>query len=621
MANAFQSNAFQSDAFQIETEVSLTGVAATGGVGSFGTAAPAITVAGGSGPDYAAETANKSVNVAVASGDMLVFGFPFRSANSDAFGLGGGTVTYNGVALTRLAATAAPTSAFYQCALFGITNPVAGTHSLTVSPAGQSLTGNSWYAVVSNALVSAGFATATTNASDSAASPQNVSVSTTSGGVAFDATLLTAPAASPSIQNGATLIRAAADPFFANQCLGGYKTDATQLGWSWSGGSAAVAQVASYVQAQASSPGVSFTIALAGVAGTGAAGAVAPQFSVALSGVSATGQTSAPGTAVGLSGVAGTGASGAPTAQFAVALSGVSATGQTSAPGTGLGLDGAPATSGTGSLSLSFEVALSGVGATSAVGIEAAGASRSLSGVEGTGAAGAAGIDFLVALAGAPATGDAGALDPTTQISVDLAGVSASGSVGSTAVSVDAAPAGSAAASAAGSLSPNFDVALSGVQATGAVGIEAAGSQRALSGAEANGQVGSAGVAFVVSLSGVAATGAAGVVDDTQGEVFTAGVSGVSADGETGSLSVSISVGLQGASSTGAVGSVFLPGEEPQQPSHEVVGPQRAPRVQPPTQEFHGTLKISGGGHVVLHGHSEIPTPAEQVLAFLYMAA
>lgn len=221
------------------------------------------------------------------------------------------------------------------------------------------------------------------------------------------------------------------------------------------------------------------TLALTGVAGTGATGTLTPSTAVPLTGNAGTGQigTVVPSRTVPLTGVAGAGATG------------------TAAPGTTLALTGNSATGQVGNVTPSLSVAITGVAATGQVGTLAPSTTIGLTGVQATGQVGNVSTsgDLTLALTGIAATGAVGTLTPAT--SVPVTGVSAT--------------------SAVGSVAPALSLATTGAAATGQVGTPNAGTSVPISGNSATGQVGTVTVAssdVTIALTGVSASGQVGTL-------------------------------------------------------------------------------------------------------------
>ena len=266
------------------------------------------------------------------------------------------------------------------------------------------------------------------------------------------------------------------------------------------------------------------TLALSGVAATGAAGALAPTITNALAGVAATGAvgtlTPTVGVTVALTGAAATGATGSLAPSMSVALSGAAATGAvgtlTPTVGVTVALTGAAATGAVGLLVPSIIAALAGAAATGAVGVltPVTGTTVALTGAVGTGATGSLAPAFSLSITGAAATGAAGTLTPVSGTTVALAGVSGASAVGLLVPGFSLSVAGVSATGAAGVLVPGFGLSVSGVSATGAVGTlsPSTGTFVALTGVASTGQYGSLAPSFALNLSGILATGYAGAL-------------------------------------------------------------------------------------------------------------
>ncbi|MBT2300375.1 hypothetical protein J7E70_07845 [Variovorax paradoxus] len=230
---------------------------------------------------------------------------------------------------------------------------------------------------------------------------------------------------------------------------------------------------------KASAGGGDVSAALTGVAGTGAAGTVAPS------------------TAKALTGGAGTGSPGSVAVAASKALTGNAGTGAV------------------GTTSPSVTIALAGNAATGVVGTVSAGsdATAALTGVAGTGAVGSVSPAVDKALSGNAGAGGVGTVVPSTAKA--LSGNAGTGSPGSVAPSTSAGLSGNPAAGSVGTAGASVTLALSGVAGTGAVGAVVADTGSviaALTGTEGTGQAGSLGIDVVIALTGVSASGIAGDV-------------------------------------------------------------------------------------------------------------
>lgn len=281
------------------------------------------------------------------------------------------------------------------------------------------------------------------------------------------------------------------------------------------------------------------TVALTGVAGTGAVGTLAPATSVATTGNAATSAvgTAAPSTTVAVTGNAAAGAVGTVSAQSAAIVGSrrrsmsagpavnpynlrkfyQSPRNKFSAPSVTVALTGVSGTGGAGTIAPVASVALTGNAATGVVGTLTPTRTVAMTGNAATAAVGTLAPATVVPLTGVSATGGTGTISPQQAGSAAISGVSATGT--------------------AGTATPNTSVAATGVQATSAAG--AVGQSR------------------TVALTGASATSAAGNVNSTSDIVVA--ISGNAASAQVGSLLAARSIALSGLFASASVGRVEIP--------------------------------------------------------------
>lgn len=187
------------------------------------------------------------------------------------------------------------------------------------------------------------------------------------------------------------------------------------------------------------------TIALTGVAATGAVGTVGVVHDQALTGNAGTGAVGsvAVAHAQALTGAAGTGAVGTVGVDHVQALTGVAATGAVGSVGAAvaLALTGVAGAGAVGTVGVDHVQPLGGVEGVGAVGtVTVAGSpdvTAALSGVAGTGAVGTVGVDHVQPLSGAAGTGAVGTVTAVSggDVTVALTGVQGTGEVGTVAAS------------------------------------------------------------------------------------------------------------------------------------------------------------------------------------------
>lgn len=263
-----------------------------------------------------------------------------------------------------------------------------------------------------------------------------------------------------------------------------------------------------------------------------------------------------------LTGVAATGAVGNLGDAISYALTGNAATGSVGNLGDAISyaLTGNAASGGVGSVVPSIAYALTGNAATGAPGSLAAGVSYALTGNAATGNVGAVVSDISYGLTGNQATGAVGTLSTGNDASAALTGVSATGQVGTLGVSIT--------------------YALTGVSAAGSVGSLLASITQPVTGNQATGSVGSLGDAVSYGLTGVQATGEVGTLG-VPGDV-TKALTGVSAEGQVGNLTPALeaTTGQDGASPTRP-----RKRRRPVDDSPEVFEPQKVEQPQPESAE------------------------------------
>lgn len=298
--------------------------------------------------------------------------------------------------------------------------------------------------------------------------------------------------------------------------------------------------------------GAGVTLALTGVAASGAPGTLTPVHSAALSG---TESTASVGTLV---------AADAPT------LSGLALTGAAGNLGTStltLGLSGVATSATAGSVVASPSRALTGVAATSGLGAlvvlpTGPRKSRKIDEVHATAGRGSVGVTHTVALTGVTASLSAGNLVVVGagNVVVALTGVQATRGIGSVGVTRSRALTGAASSAAVGTLGTARSRALSGTQASGVLNTFGADHEQDLTlvptGNVATGGVGTLGRSIEVGLVGVQSVADPGTLLFVEPPDIAVELSGVAGSAEVGTLAPDSAVPLTGEDLVGAVGDV-----------------------------------------------------------------
>jgi hypothetical protein len=194
----------------------------------FGTSTlPQVTAPGNSGPFTFSHTAPG------AGTDSAIVVFVIMRLST----LGGhSTVTFNGVSCPFFATTDTGDTETYRIESFVLANPAAGAHNVSISLIGSpGFMGAFAVSLTSVDQTTPIFGSAVTP-SDSPVSPINTIITVPSGGFAIDGVIVSGAGATLTIQNAATEIFNVADDFGAfGRLAAGYKADASQLGWAFTG--------------------------------------------------------------------------------------------------------------------------------------------------------------------------------------------------------------------------------------------------------------------------------------------------------------------------------------------------------------------------------------------------
>jgi fibronectin-binding autotransporter adhesin len=155
-----------------------------------------------------------------------------------------------------------------------------------------------------------------------------------------------------------------------------------------------------------------------------------------------------------------------------LALTGVAATGAagTVGPARAVALTGAASSSAVGSLGVGMSVVLTGAAATGAAGTIGPGRSVGITGVGASSAVGSVTPAISIVLTGASAVGQLGTIGVNGNLTIALTGVSSTGAAGTVGPGRSVPVSGVALAGAVGSLGVAISRALTGVGATGIVG-------------------------------------------------------------------------------------------------------------------------------------------------------
>ena len=244
-----------------------------------------------------------------------------------------------------------------------------------------------------------------------------------------------------------------------------------------------------------------------------------------------------------------------------LALTGVAASGAVGSFGRtlALGLTGVLATGATGTLTptITYGATLTGVAATGAVGSVVGSRTLGLAGLSSTATAGTLASSRSTGITGIAASGALGSFGVTKSGSVTLTGVLSTGAVGSLSPATARALTGVLGTWAVGSVLPSADVtvALTGVNSATAVGAVISSQTKAITGNAATGAAGSVALSLSTTLTGQAATGAVGAFAFTKsGAVALTGLNGSWAIGSV-VAGVPVTVALTGVAGTSAIGS------------------------------------------------------------------
>lgn len=145
------------------------------------------------------------------------------------------SVTYGGIALTRVMATTPGVGISAVTYIYQLINPSTGTGDVVIALGSADLSANSFSASFFGVDQTVPISASNGLAAAYAESPKSLTISTPSGGVAID--MIGSPVTKVYTQgSGQTLVYSLANP--GNTSFSGmsYKTDATAMDWTWTGG-------------------------------------------------------------------------------------------------------------------------------------------------------------------------------------------------------------------------------------------------------------------------------------------------------------------------------------------------------------------------------------------------
>lgn len=177
-------------------------------------------------------------HTAPASGFLLVGVAWYNPIDSHA------SATFNTTALTERTYLTDGTGR--RVSLLGLAAPASGAHNIVVTFPSSSTAALAFGISFTGVDQISPYYDTQTQSSASPTSPKNIAISTATGSYAVDVGfILPSTATAGVIQNAATSLMNAADAIGAyGQFVGGYKLNATQLGWAWTGTSSTFLQAA-----------------------------------------------------------------------------------------------------------------------------------------------------------------------------------------------------------------------------------------------------------------------------------------------------------------------------------------------------------------------------------------
>lgn len=184
------------------------------------------------GAQWAVESSAKTWSHVVGGANrFLLVGVPMRASVIGT----NPTVTFNGVAATLVAGSPVIINA-QQVWLYGLVAPATGSLTVSVDPNTITWTGRAFSISFTGVDQSSPYADIQTDSVAGASSPQNISLTTPSGGCGVLAGFVQINATGVAHTGGATEIVNELDAFAAfGYSLGSYLQNASQLGWSWTG--------------------------------------------------------------------------------------------------------------------------------------------------------------------------------------------------------------------------------------------------------------------------------------------------------------------------------------------------------------------------------------------------
>jgi hypothetical protein len=187
---------------------------------------PQVTVPGSAGPFTFSHTAPG------AGLDSLLVVFVIQ--RNSVVG-GDSTVLFNGVSMGSPVATVGSADTF-RVEGYAKVAPATGAHNVSVTCIGSPSFMGAFAISFTGVDQVSPIAGSNNASSDTPASPINTVITVPAGGYAVDGTYINLGGVTATIQNVATEILNAADDFAAfGRVLGGYKANATQMGWAFSG--------------------------------------------------------------------------------------------------------------------------------------------------------------------------------------------------------------------------------------------------------------------------------------------------------------------------------------------------------------------------------------------------